>query len=90
MNAERVSGKNRNAVNLEKQRDVVCEMRDEAHEKAENKSDSSVRNSINTQKQKHRWNTEQRFGVNHEQNWVEMKEIWFKASEEMKTAELIH
>ncbi len=54
MNPERVSGKNRNAVNLEKQRDVVCEMRDEAHEKAENKSDSSVRNSINTQKQKHR------------------------------------
>ncbi len=49
MNAERVSGKKRNAVNLEKQRDVVCEMRDEAHEKAENKSDSSVRNSINTQ-----------------------------------------
>ncbi len=49
MNPERVSGKNRNAVNLEKHRDVVCEMRDEAHEKAENKSDSSVRNSVNTQ-----------------------------------------
>ncbi len=25
----------------------MCEMRDEAHEKAENKSDSSVRNGIN-------------------------------------------
>ncbi len=30
-----------------KQRDVVCEMREEAHEKAENKSDYSVRNGIN-------------------------------------------